>query len=194
MLWKVIPSMFCSEEIVIQTGGKGNMKGSFQERGILKVTGDAIYLSEEREEATTQNTLPSKTLVQIWQRSQKLSRQAEVKRIQHHWTSFTTSAKAVFQGRKHKRRERPIKNTPKTIKKIVIGSYTLIINLNVNGLHALTKGFPSGSVEKNPPAMQEPRESLFRSLGREDPLEENMATHSSILAWEISWTVEPGGP
>ena len=41
------------------------MKGSFQERGILKVTGDAIYLSEEREEATTQNTLPSKTLVQI---------------------------------------------------------------------------------------------------------------------------------
>ena len=65
MLWKVIPSMFCSEEIVIQTGGKGNMKGSFQERGILKVTGDAIYLSEEREEATTQNTLPSKTLVQI---------------------------------------------------------------------------------------------------------------------------------
>ena len=32
-----------------------------------------------------------------------------------------------------------------------------------------------------------------RSLGREDPLEEGMATHSSILAWRIPWTVEPGG-
>ena len=32
------------------------------------------------------------------------------------------------------------------------------------------------------------------SLGREDPLEEGMATHSSILAWEIPWTEEPGGP
>ena len=31
------------------------------------------------------------------------------------------------------------------------------------------------------------------SLGQEDPLEEEMATHSSILAWEISWTEEPGG-
>ena len=32
-----------------------------------------------------------------------------------------------------------------------------------------------------------------RSLGREDPLEKEMATYSSILAWEISWTEEPGG-
>ena len=32
-----------------------------------------------------------------------------------------------------------------------------------------------------------------QSLGQEDPLEEEMATHSSILAWEISWTEEPGG-
>ena len=32
-----------------------------------------------------------------------------------------------------------------------------------------------------------------RSLGREDPLEEGMATHSSILAWRIPWTGEPGG-
>ena len=34
----------------------------------------------------------------------------------------------------------------------------------------------------------------FRSLGREDPLEEEMATHSSFLAWEIPWTEEPDGP
>ena len=37
------------------------------------------------------------------------------------------------------------------------------------------------------------QETQVQSLGWEDPLEENMATHSSILAWEISWTDEPGG-
>ena len=40
----------------------------------------------------------------------------------------------------------------------------------------------------NLPAMQE---TQVRSLGQEDPLEKGMATHSSILAWEISWTEEP---
>ena len=43
---------------------------------------------------------------------------------------------------------------------------------------------------KNPPAM---RETRVQSLGREDPLEEGMATHSSILARRIPWTEEPGG-
>ena len=37
------------------------------------------------------------------------------------------------------------------------------------------------------------RETWVRSLGWEDPLEEGMATHSSILAWRIPWTKEPGG-
>ena len=37
------------------------------------------------------------------------------------------------------------------------------------------------------------QELQVRSLGREDPLEEEIATHSSILAWEIPWTEEPGG-
>ena len=41
--------------------------------------------------------------------------------------------------------------------------------------------------------MQETQETQVRSLGQEDPLEEEMATHSSILAWEIPWTEEPGG-
>ena len=36
------------------------------------------------------------------------------------------------------------------------------------------------------------RETLVQSLGREDPLEKEMATHSSILAWRIPWTKEPG--
>ena len=50
-------------------------------------------------------------------------------------------------------------------------------------------GVPSGSVVKNLPAMQE---TQVRSLGQEDPLEEGMATHSSVLAWRIPWTEEPG--
>ena len=40
--------------------------------------------------------------------------------------------------------------------------------------------------------MQEMRETQVQSLGQEDPQEEEMATHSSILAWEIPWTEEPG--
>ena len=46
---------------------------------------------------------------------------------------------------------------------------------------------------KNLPAMQETQETQVQSLVRKDPLEEEMATHSSILAWEIPWTEEPGG-
>ena len=49
---------------------------------------------------------------------------------------------------------------------------------------------PGGSVVKNLPAMQE---TQVRSLDWEHPLEEEMATYSSILAWEIPWTEEPGG-
>ena len=41
--------------------------------------------------------------------------------------------------------------------------------------------------------MQEPQEMWVQSLGQEDPLEEDMATHSNILAWRIPWTEEPGG-
>ena len=47
--------------------------------------------------------------------------------------------------------------------------------------------------EKNLPAMQEKQEMQFHSLGQEDPLKEEMTTHSSILAWEIPWTEEPSG-
>ena len=46
---------------------------------------------------------------------------------------------------------------------------------------------------KNLPAAQETQEMQVRSLGREDLLEEDMATHSSILAWRIPWTEKPGG-
>ena len=50
--------------------------------------------------------------------------------------------------------------------------------------------FPSGSVVKNPSAMQEIQ---FQSLGLEDPLEKEMATHSRILDWETPWTEKSGG-
>ena len=45
---------------------------------------------------------------------------------------------------------------------------------------------------KNLPAVQEMQETWVRSLGQEDPLEKEMATHSIILAWRIPWTEEPG--
>ena len=51
-------------------------------------------------------------------------------------------------------------------------------------------GFPGGAVAENLPAMQGTR---VQSLGREDPLEKEMATHSSILAWRIPWTEKSDG-
>ena len=54
-------------------------------------------------------------------------------------------------------------------------------------------GFPSGSAAKNLPSMQEAQETWVQSLGWEDPLEKEMATHSSILVWRIPETEEPGG-
>ena len=46
---------------------------------------------------------------------------------------------------------------------------------------------------KNLPAVQETQKMGVLSLGHEDPLEKEMATHSGILTWEIPWTEEPGG-
>ena len=60
------------------------------------------------------------------------------------------------------------------------------LNNNLNIIHN-PLGFPDVQWVKNLPAMEE-----MQSLGQEDPLEEEMVTHSSILAWEISWTEEPG--
>ena len=54
----------------------------------------------------------------------------------------------------------------------------------------VARGFPGGSVAKNPSGKQE---TCVRSLGREDPLEKEMAIRSSILVWENPWTEEPSG-
>ena len=57
-------------------------------------------------------------------------------------------------------------------------------------------GFPGSSVVKNPSVVQESQElgeTQVQSLGWKGSLKEGMATHSSILAWRIPWTEEPGG-
>ena len=61
-------------------------------------------------------------------------------------------------------------------------------------------GFPDGSILnpnrlriQNPSTVQKTQETQVQSLGWEDPLEEENATHSSTLAWRIPWTEEPGG-
>ena len=57
------------------------------------------------------------------------------------------------------------------------------------GFLAMLQASLGAQLLKNLPAMQE---TQVRSLGWEDPLEEGMATHFSILAWEIPWTEQPG--
>ena len=61
--------------------------------------------------------------------------------------------------------------------------------LRIRKLLLCYPGFPGGSAVKNPLAM---KEMWVQSLGWKDPLEEEMATHSSILAWKILWTEEAG--
>ena len=86
-----------------------------------------------------------------------------------------------------------------TFRKLACGINTLFYKMTANYTSYHNKapinyfaGFPGGSAVKNLPAMQETQEMWVRSLGREDPLEEGMATHSSLLAWRVSWTEEPG--
>ena len=67
-----------------------------------------------------------------------------------------------------------------------LGNVLVLLNLPLR----LPPQLNGGSAVKNLPAMQE---TQVQSLGWEDPLEKGMATHSTILAWEIPWTEEPGG-
>ena len=56
-----------------------------------------------------------------------------------------------------------------------------------------SRDLPPGSAVKNLPAMQKAQETQVQSLGGEEPLEKEMAIHTSVLVWKISWTEEPGG-
>ena len=53
--------------------------------------------------------------------------------------------------------------------------------------------FPGGTSGKEPAGQYRKHEAWFWSQSQEDPLEEGMAAHSSILAWRIPWTEQPGG-
>ena len=73
-----------------------------------------------------------------------------------------------------------------------MGKWVLILVWGANYLSELKQAmsFPGDSMVKNLPAKQK---TWVQSLGWEGPLEKEMATHSSVLAWEIPWTEEPGG-
>jgi len=59
----------------------------------------------------------------------------------------------------------------------------------ITSMYAHRRASLMAQMVKNPPAMQE---TQIRYLGREDPLEKGKATHSSVLAWRVTWTEEPG--
>ena len=85
-------------------------------------------------------------------------------------------------------RERSSPSAVFTQNSVFLEAWGILEYLN-GGLHCSRASLVAQMV-KNLPAMQE---SLVRSLGQEDPLQKEMATHSSILAWRIPWTEEPGG-
>ena len=74
----------------------------------------------------------------------------------------------------------------------ILFHYRLLQDIEYSSLY-YTVGFPGSSVVKNLPAKQEMQETWIQYLGWEDPLEKEMVTHSSILAWRILWTEELGG-
>ena len=79
------------------------------------------------------------------------------------------------------------------IKKLATVLFPILCNMYCFGETFMENmGFPGGSAVKNLAAMKELQEMRVRSLGHEDPLEKDMATHSSSLAWRIPWKEEPG--
>ena len=66
------------------------------------------------------------------------------------------------------------------------------IQVNCKGAQGIL-GFSGGAVVKNLPASARDARIQVGSLSQEDPLEEGMATHTSILAWQVPWTEEAGG-
>ena len=53
--------------------------------------------------------------------------------------------------------------------------------------------YPLSHLGKESPAMQDTQEMWVQTFGQKDPLEEGMTTHSTVSAWRIPWTVDPGG-
>ena len=72
---------------------------------------------EERKGSTTKNIALAKAVIQIWRRGQELCRQTEVKRGQHHQSSFTRNVKGTYIVKKYKRRKISTKSNPKELRK-----------------------------------------------------------------------------
>ena len=72
-------------------------------------------------------------------------------------------------------------------------SFSAVSALWQKAYHSINWSFPDGSRVKNSPTDEGDAEDEVQSLDQEDPLEEEMVTHSSILAWEMPRTEEPGG-
>ena len=99
-----------------------------------------IYLKYWKGKICNQDYFPSKDLIQNCGRNKKLFRQAKVKKIQYHQTSFTTNVKQTY-SREIQEKKKDLQNQPQTIKKTATGMYISIIALNVNGLNAPTKRY-----------------------------------------------------
>ena len=80
-----------------------------------------------------------------------------------------------------------------TGKTIALTRWTFVGKVMSLPFNMLSRASSMAQRVKNLFAMQETQETRVRSLGQEDPLEKEMGTHSSVLAWEIPWTEEPGG-
>ena len=95
-------------------------------------------------------------------RNKKLFRQAKVKRIQYHQTSFATNVKGTYISR-NTREEKDLQNQPQTIKKMAIGTYISIITLKVNRINASTKRHRLAEwMQKQDPYMRCLQETHFR--------------------------------
>ena len=76
--------------------------------------------STEKEKSAIKITLPDKDLIQNWWRNKKLSREAKVKGIQYHQTSFTTNVQGTYISQEIQEKKKDIQNQPQTIKKMAI--------------------------------------------------------------------------
>ena len=94
------------------------------------------------------------------------------------------------EGKGHPLQYPGLKNSMECIVQGVAKSQTQLSDFHFTSLHYITMASLVAQQVKNLPAMQE---TWVRSLGWEDPLEKGTATHSSILAWRIPQTEEPGG-
>ena len=91
---------------------------------------------------------------------------------------------------RHYGRARRIR-TQNSVRSSVFSSLLCFTFVQITLGNRVFRGFPGGSAGKESSAL---RETWVRSLGWGDPLEEETATHSSILAWRIPWAEKPGGP